>query len=133
MCSFQFMASTVNLNKGVNYSDTNILLNIGSTTLVFNNKTMLLNLRRSKKTIRSYLNGGYQESNLEGYFPGMFKTWYTPKSMLNILSFKDVRKNSRVATLGVRNDHKTCHMAHQTRHMVTFGRYIFNNDLMVSL
>ena len=37
------------------------------------------------------------------------------------------------ATLGVRNDHKTCHMAHQTRHMVTFGRYIFNNDLMVSL
>ena len=36
-------------------------------------------------------------------------------------------------TLGVRNDHKTCHMAHQTRHMVTFGRYIFNNDLMVSL
>ena len=36
-------------------------------------------------------------------------------------------------TLGVRNDHKTCHMAHQTRHMVTFGRYIFNNDIMVSL
>ena len=36
-------------------------------------------------------------------------------------------------TLGVGSDHKTCHMTHQTRHMVTFGWYIFNNVRMVSL
>ena len=96
MSSFQFMTSTVNFNKGVNYSDTDILLDTGSTTSVFNNKKMLLNVRRSKKTLRAYSNGGCQESNLEGDFPGMFKVWYNPESMLNILSFKDVRKHFRV-------------------------------------
>ena len=73
MCSFQFMTSTINLNKGVNYSDTDILLDICSTTSVFNNKKMLLNVGRSKKTLRAYLNGGYQESNLEGDIPGMIR------------------------------------------------------------
>ena len=35
---------------------------------------------------------------------------------------KDTNKrNNNKHTLGVRSDHKTCHMAHQTRHMVTFG------------
>ena len=46
--------------------------------------------------LRVYSNGECQESNLEGDFPGMFKVWHNPKSMLNILSFKDVRKHFRV-------------------------------------
>ena len=49
-----------------------------------------------KKTLMAYSNGGCQESKLEGDFPGMFKVWYNPESMLNILSFKDVRKHFRV-------------------------------------
>ena len=37
------------------------------------------------------------------------------------------------STLGVKSDHKMCHMGHQTRHMVTFGRYISNNIRIVTL
>ena len=57
------------------------------------------------------------------------------KALYGTVDMKHLFYNNicHVHTLGVRNDHKTCHMAHQTRHMVTFGRYIFNNDLMVSL
>ena len=53
---------------------------------------MLINIRKSKKTLRAYSNGGFQDSDTEGDFPGMFKVWYNPKSMLNILAFSDVRK-----------------------------------------
>ena len=96
MCSFQFMNSTVNLDKGVSYSDTDILLDTFSTMSVFNNKKMLLNVKRSKKTFRAYSKGGCQESTLEGGVLGIFKVWYNPKFMLNILSFKDARENFRI-------------------------------------
>ena len=79
-----------------NYSDTDILLDTGSTMSVFKNKKMLLNVRKSKRVLRAYSNGGFQDSDTEGDFPGMFTVWYNPKSMLNILALSDVRKQFRV-------------------------------------
>ena len=94
--AFQYMGLSTNLSQYGKYTDTDILLDTGSTTSVFNNKKMLLNVRKSKKNLRAYSNGGSQDSNLEGDFPGMFKVWYNPSSMMNILSFKDVRKHFRI-------------------------------------
>jgi hypothetical protein len=82
--------------KESRYKDTDILIDTGSTCSVIMNKKMLLNVTESSKTLRAYTNGGHQDSNQEGDFPGFFKVWYNPKSMLNILSFKDVRKRFRV-------------------------------------
>ena len=94
--AFQFMGLVTKLAASGSYTDTEILLDTGSTMSVFKNKDMLLNLRRSKKTLRAFSNGGSQDSIYEGDFPGMFKVWYNPKSMLNILAFSDVRKCFRV-------------------------------------
>ena len=58
---------------------------------------MLLNIRKSEKTMRAYSNGGHQDTNQVGDFPGMFTVWYNRDSMLNILSFRDVRENFRIA------------------------------------
>ena len=57
---------------------------------------MLLNITGSKKTLKAYTNGGHQDSNKPGDFPGFSKVYYNPSSMLNILSFKNVRKRFRV-------------------------------------
>ena len=57
--SIQFIGLTAKLAVSRNYSDTDILLDKGSTVSVFNNKKMLLNLRRSKKTLRAFSNWGF--------------------------------------------------------------------------
>ena len=46
--------------------------------------------------MRAYSNGGYQNTNQVGEFPGMLNVWYNRDSMLNILSFRDVRENFRI-------------------------------------
>ena len=95
--SFQFLQDIKKRSvKNGNYKSTDILIDTGSTLSVFNNNRMLLNVRRSKKTMRAYSNGGHQDSNLVGDFPAMFEVWYNPESMLNIMSFKDVRKHFRI-------------------------------------
>ena len=78
------------------YDDTDILIDTGSTVSMIRNKKMLINITSSAKTLRAYTNGGHQDSNKVGEFPGFFKVWYNPDSMLNILSFKDVRKRFKV-------------------------------------
>ena len=92
--AFQFMGMAAKLASNGQYSDTDILLDTGSTMSVFKNKKMLLNVRRSKRVLRAYSNGGYQDSDTVGDFPGMFTVWHNPHSMLNILALCDVKKNS---------------------------------------
>ena len=94
--SFQLMEIRDKFIKSGGYRDTDILLDTGSTMSVFNNPKMLVNIRKSEKTMRAYSNGGYQDTNQVGDFPGMFTVWYNKDSMLNILSFKDVRENFRI-------------------------------------
>ena len=78
------------------YSDNNILLDTGSTCSVFKNANMLINIVRRKYRMRAMTNGGHQDSHCVGLFPGFFEIYYNHKSLLNILSTRDVRKHFRV-------------------------------------
>ena len=69
-----------------------ILLDSQSTISVFNNPSMLTNIRPSGHTLRAVTNGGFQESTLIGDFPNLGPVWFNPKSIANILSLSDVQK-----------------------------------------
>ena len=56
--AFQFMGMAAKLATNRQYSDTDILLDTGSTMSVFKNAKMLLNVRKSKRVLRAYSNGG---------------------------------------------------------------------------
>ena len=64
------------INSSGGYHVTDILIDTGSTMSIFNNPIMLLNIRKSKKTMRAYSSGGHQDSNQVGDFPGLFTVWY---------------------------------------------------------
>jgi hypothetical protein len=76
-----------------------ILLDSQSTMSVFNNSTMLSNVRNSPHTLRALTNGGYQDSTMIGNFKNLGTVWFNPASIANILSLSEVRKVCRV-TLG---------------------------------
>jgi len=73
-----------------------ILLDTQSTISVFNNPTMLTNIRASDHTLRAFTNGGYQDSNFVGDFPNLGPVWYNSESIANILSLSHVRKVCRI-------------------------------------
>lgn len=73
-----------------------ILLDTGSTHSVFKNDKMLLNICKRTTTLRAFTNGGVQDSSMVAELPGFFKVWFNPKSMVNILSWADVRKKFRI-------------------------------------
>ena len=73
-----------------------ILLDSQSTISVFNNKSMLTNLRPSGHVIRAITNGGFQDSDTLGDFPQLGTVWYNQESIANILSLSAVRKLCRV-------------------------------------
>ena len=86
-----------NINKNdCNYSSTDILLDSGSSCSVFNNNKILKNIVDNNTTLRYYTNGGHQDLHKRGHVPGFFYVWYNPMSMLNILSFAEVRKTFRI-------------------------------------
>ena len=78
------------------YGRNAILIDTGSTFSVFNNKKMLINVRKATRKLRGYTNGGHQDSEWKGTVPGLVDVWYNPRSMLNILSWSDVRKKYRI-------------------------------------
>ena len=73
-----------------------ILLDSQSTISVFNNASMLSNIRPSNHTLRALTNGGFQDSTQVGDFSNLGEVWYNPDSIANILSLSDVRKICRV-------------------------------------
>ena len=50
-----------------------VLINTGSTCLVFNCEKILINVKKSNQTLRAFTNGGHQELNLIGDLPGFFQ------------------------------------------------------------
>ena len=58
--AFQFMGLTTKLASSGNYSDTDIILDTGSTVSVFNNKKMLLNHRRGKRLYGFFRTGAFR-------------------------------------------------------------------------
>ena len=93
--SFQSAFQFVQANEGV-YDDTDLLIDTGSTVSVIRCEKMLMNVTDNKRTLRAYTNGGHQDSTQKGDLPGFFRVWFNPDSRLNILSFKDVRKQFRI-------------------------------------
>ena len=89
------MAAT-RASRSKKYSDNDILIDTGSTCSVFKNEHMLMNIVRSKYIMRAMTNGGHQDSHHVGLFPGFFEVYYNEKSLLYILSMRDVRKHFRV-------------------------------------
>ena len=88
-------ATSHTVNK---YLDTDILLDTGSTFSVFKNHQMVLNIRKSRRTLKAYTNGGRQDSNRVVDLLGFFTVWFNPNSMINILAFSDVCKKFRITT-----------------------------------
>ena len=84
-----------------------ILLDSQSTISVFNNPTMLSNIRPSQQTLRAITNGGHQDSNMIGDFRNLGVVWYNPSSIANILSLSEVRKICRV-TLDTSVENSMC-------------------------
>ena len=74
-----------------------ILLDSQSTVHVFNNKTLLTDIKRHPegRTLRVFTNGGYLDSVMVGMF-GNINVWYNPKSIANILSLALIVDSYRV-------------------------------------
>lgn len=73
-----------------------VLLDSQSTVSVFNNPSMLRNIRRAPTPLKVYTNGGCQESHLIGDIRNFGTVWFNPDSLANILSLAAVRKTCRV-------------------------------------
>ena len=71
-------------------------MDIYSTCSAFCDNNLLHNIRNSPNTLRAITNGGQQDSHLIGDLPGFFPEWFNKNSMLNILSFAQVRKVYRI-------------------------------------
>ena len=89
------------------YDNKYILIDTGSTFSVIKNEKILINIHKSKRTLRSVTNGDILDHNMMGHLPGFFEVWFNPKSRLNILSWADVRKKFRIISdMAVRNSIK---------------------------
>ena len=77
--------------REVRYSDSNVLLGTGSTCSVNKNHKILLNITNSKRHSGHLRMKFIKAPTRRGGSPEFFKVRYNPKSMMNILSFKDVR------------------------------------------
>jgi len=84
-----------------------ILLDTGSNISVFNNKSLLKNVRDGPHIQRVYTNGGHQDSTHMGHLPGFFDVWYNLHSRLNILSFAEVAQKFRI-TMDTAHDSAIC-------------------------
>ena len=110
---------------------TDILLDTGSTCSVFSNDKMLINIRKAKKKLVAKTNGGPHISDMEGELPGFFTVWFNPKSMINILSFADVRKRFRIT---IDTNEESCFLVHTGRNKplrfneVETGLYLFDKN-----
>jgi hypothetical protein len=76
-----------------------ILLDSQPTVSVFKNRNLLTNMRPSARTLRVHTNGGTQTSNQIGSVPNFGNVWYNTKSLANILSMAEVRRNGCPITM----------------------------------
>ena len=91
--SFQHLMLGFMANENSHEHCTNsILLDTGSNISVFNNESLLTNIRASRFTQRVYTNGVHQDSTHIRHLPGFFDVWFNPESRLNILSFAEMSR-----------------------------------------
>ena len=119
------------VNRNTKEPSLDILLDTGSTCSVFNNNKMLINIRGAKKRLVAKTNGGPQVSNMEGELPGFFTVWFNPDSMINILSFADVRRRFRIT---IDTEVESCFLVHTGKgkplrfNEVSTGLYLFDKS-----
>lgn len=82
--------------KGNKQDKSSLLIDTGSSFSCINNPKLLVNIREAEVPITGVSNGGTMVNNMEADLPGFFKVYYNEKLLLNILSFKDVRKRFRI-------------------------------------
>ena len=73
-----------------------LLLDSQSSISVFNNETLVQNIRNSYLPVKVHTNGGEQESYQFGDTEFFGSVWFNPASLANILSLAQVRKYCRV-------------------------------------
>ena len=107
-----------------------ILLDTGSNVSVFNNPKYLNNIRKSNKSFSVHTNGGTFATQKIGDLPNFFPVYYSPTSMVNILSFAEVKRIYRITMDTAENDTIKVHMNHgQTMEFseVDTGLYLLNH------
>jgi hypothetical protein len=92
---YGFTFTGVSTKDGI-IPDTWILLDSQSTVSIFKNENFLSNIRKSPRNLKVYTNGGTQMSSLIGDVANFGAVWYNPKSIANILSLAEVRRQCRV-------------------------------------
>lgn len=122
---FQFMGT-----KTTNHVDKmSILLDTGSNVSVFNNKQYLTDIRKCDHSFPVHTNGGVFETNEVGDLPHFFPVYYNPSSMLNILSFAEVKQRYRI-TMDTANDDSIIVHIHEGHTLefseVKTGLYLLN-------
>ena len=118
-----------------NNQDVDVLLDTGSTFLVFKNHEMLLNIRDSKRVLKAYMNGGCQDSSKVAELPGFFTVWYNPNSMINILAWSNVCKRFRITADTSLGKYITVHLSPERKIIfeeVGSGLYLFQNSGILS-
>ena len=85
-----------NKNLSKNRETRSLLLDTGSTFSCVNNSKMLINMRKCDKPMNGASKGGVMATDREGELPGFFKLYYNPRSLMNIISFKDMIKRFKI-------------------------------------
>jgi hypothetical protein len=85
----------------------NGFVGLQSTISVFNNASMLVNIRKSDHVLRALTNGGLQDSDMVGDFNNLGTVSEQPVPLPTVLSLADVRKVCRV-TLDTSEEHALC-------------------------
>ena len=73
-----------------------LLLDTGSTFLCVNSSKMLVHIRKCDKLMNGVSNGRVMVKDREGELPEFFKVYYNSRSLMNIISFKDMRNRFKI-------------------------------------
>jgi len=77
-----------------------LLLDNQSTVDIFNNASMLKNIRKSITTMNIHCNAGIASTSMVGGLPGYGTVWYHPEGITNILSLaRIIEKGYHVALI----------------------------------
>jgi len=109
---------------------TNILLDTGSNCSVFNNQEYVRNIRHSELLLSAQNNGGELVSTHVGDLPGFFEVWYNPDSIMNILSFDQVKDRYRVTLDSAETSAIPVHLGQDKKLLFTpkgNGLYLLSN------
>ena len=103
-CNYDCEETSLNTRKeSSSIPESWILLDNQSTLDVFSNSKLLLNVRKSDKTMNIHSTGGVSHTDMVGDLPGYGTVWYQPRGIANILSLARLRTQGYVITYSSEN------------------------------